>query len=309
MTDHSETPEPRTSPTRAGALYAVLAAVSAALLLFLPVLLLGVSMSVVAAVARGEGLAWQSVVGMTYAFVGIPGLLALLLLFIPYAWFRAAGRRLGTRRAIRWVGGLLVAWQAGVALLWAGEAMSGPTPAMKSDEIWYAIAFATAAVVVLISIVVAERKAVRAAIALVGGLAVALVALVVMLVAVWGTPPRIAADAQVVHVVVTRSEVRLDPATVHGGEVHFMVEGADDPAEHAGFTFVSAGYGQGDTPLPLSDAAVARLAHGDYQGTGLEGGWGSYAVFTLREGKYAFLTGPDQPGVPPHSIAVLEVLP
>lgn len=111
---------------------------------------------------------------------------------------------------------------------------------------------------------------------------------------------------------VTASEVRLDPATVHAGEVYFMVEGPDDPTEHAGFTFVSAGYGQDDMPLALSDDALARLAQGDYQGTGIEGGWGDYAKFTLLEGNYAFLIagpGGDLPGVPPRWMAVLEVLP
>lgn len=53
---------------------------------------------------------------------------------------------------------------------------------------------------------------------------------------------------------------------------------------------------------------MARLAQGDYQGTGLE----NYARFTLHEGKYAFLidvdTGPGGDLVPPQSIAVLEVL-
>jgi hypothetical protein len=309
MTNHGETPEPGTSPTRAGVVYAVLAAVTAGLLLFLPVLLLGITMSVVASVARGEGLAWQSVVAMTYAFIGIPALLALVLLFPPYALFGAAGRRLGNGRATRLVGGLLVTWHAGVALLWTGVAMSALTPATERPEVWYAVAFGIAAAVILVAIVVAEQRAVRAAVALSGGLAVALVALVVVLVSVWGTPPRIAADAQVVHVVITASEVRVDPATVHGGEVHFMVEGADGPADHVGFTFVSAGYAQDATPLPLSDAALARLARGDYQRTGMEGGWGNYATFTLLEGNYAFLTGPDQPGVPPQSMAVLEVLP
>ena len=83
MTDHSGIPEPGTSPTRAGVLYAVLAAASAGLLLFLPVLLLGITMSVVVSVMRGDIVAWQSSVGMTYVFVGIPALLSLFLLIIP----------------------------------------------------------------------------------------------------------------------------------------------------------------------------------------------------------------------------------
>lgn len=62
----------------------------------------------------------------------------------------------------------------------------------------------------------------------------------------------------------------------------------------------------------MSDDDVARLAHGDYQGTAIEGGWGSGAKLTLLEGNYTFLIpgpGGDRPGVPPMSMAVLEVLP
>jgi hypothetical protein len=290
--------------------YAVLAAVSAGVLLFLPVLLLGITLSVVASVMRGDVVAWVSSVDMTYVFVGVPALLALFLLFIPLRAVRAAGRRLGTGRAIRWAGGLLVAWNTGVAWIWAREAMSRSTPATERPESWYAVAFAIAAVVSLAATIVAEKRAVRAAVALVGGLAVALLALVAVLVAVWGSPPRIPPGAQTVHIVVTPSEVRLDPAKVHAGDVYFVVERADDPLGLAGFTFVSAGYGSQccATHLPLSDDAVDRLAQGDYQGTASEAGSGRYAKFTLLEGNYAFLTGGDQPGAPPPSIAVLKVL-
>lgn len=314
MTDHSRIPDAGATPTRAGVVYAVLAAASAGLLLFLPVLLVGITISVLAAVMRGDIVAWASSVGMTFVFVGIPALLALFLLFIPSAMVRAARRRLGTRRTIRWVGGLLVAWHAGVALVWVRAAMSASGPVTEQPVIWYAVAFAIAAVVIAVATVVAEKRAVRAAVALCGGLAVALVALVAVLVSVWGSPPRIPATAQVVQVVVTASEVRLEPATVHRGVVYFVVEAADDPAEHAGFSFVSAGPGSQccETPIPLDGDAVDRVARGDYQGTFIEGGWGDYAKLTLTEGKYAFLiagTGGDQPGVSPQSMTVLEVLP
>jgi hypothetical protein len=304
-----------TSPhTRAGVVYAVLAAASAGLLLFLPVLLLAYSFGVVAAVARGEGLAWQSSVAMTYTFIGIPAVLGLLLLFIPYALFRAADRRLGTRQAVRWVGSVLAVLSAGVALIWAWEAFSGPKPVLEGDEIWYAVAFGVAAVVTLIATVVAEKRAASAAVALAGVLAVALVGLVAVLVAAWGTPLRIPRDAQEVHIVVTDSAVPLEPATVRAGDVYFIVDEPDDPTGHAGFTFVSRGYGGHccEDPLPMSDDDVARLAQGDYQGTAMEGGWGNEAKFTLREGNYVFvIAGPggELPGVPPMSMAVLEVVP
>lgn len=314
MTDQSGRPETGTTHTRAGVVYAVLAAASAGLLLFLPVTLLGYSFYVVAAVARGEGLAWQSVVAMSYALVGIPALLSLFLLLIPYMLFLAAGRRLGTRQAVMWVGGLLVGWHAGAAAIWAWNSTSGFTRAAVGDGLWYPFAFGVAAVVILIATVVAEKRAVGAAVALVGVLAVALVGLVAVLVAVWGSPLRIPLGAQEVHIVVTESAVRLHPATVHAGDVYFVVDEPDDPTGHAGFAFVSRGYGAQccEDPLPMGDNDVARLAQGDYQGTAIEGGWGNQAKLTLREGNYVFLIagpGVDQPGVPPVSMAVLEVLP
>lgn len=313
MTDQPGTPEAVATPSRAGQVYAVLGAILAGLLLFLPVLLVGFSFYVVAAVARGEGLGWQSGVAMTYVFIGIPAFIGLVLLVIPYALFRASARRIGRRQAVRWVGGGLVVWHAGVALMWAWNAIAG-SPAGAVDAIWYALAFGLAAVVSLIATVVVERETRGAALALFGAVATGLVALVVAVAAVWGTPLRIPPDAQEVHIVVTESAVTLEPATVHAGDVYFIVDEPADPAGHAGFTFVSRGVpGQvGEDPLPLSDEEVTRIAQGDYQGTAMGGGWGGEAKFTLREGNYVFLiagAGGEVPGVPPQSMAVLEVLP
>lgn len=313
MTDPRGIPETGTARRRAGPAFALLAAGSAALLLFLPVMMLGYTISVAVSVMRGEGLAWQSVVAMSYALVGIPALLSLFLLLIPYRLFRAAGRRLGTRQAVLWVGGLLVGWHAGMAAIWAWSATSGFARAAVGEGLWYPFAFGVAAVVILIATVVAEKRAVGAAVALAGLLAVAIAGLVAVVVMGWGSGPTIPPGAQVVHIVVTE-EVQLDPATVHAGEVYFVVEEPDDRTGHAGFTFVSRGYGGHccKDPLPMSDDDVARLAHGDYQGTAIEGGWGSGAKLTLLEGNYTFLIpgpGGDRPGVPPMSMAVLEVLP
>lgn len=61
---------------------------------------------------------------MNYVFIGIPAFLGLVLLVIPYALFRASARRVGTQQAVRWVGRGLVAWHAGVALIWAWNAIS-----------------------------------------------------------------------------------------------------------------------------------------------------------------------------------------
>jgi hypothetical protein len=311
MSDQNEPLDPGTSPTRAGIISAVLAATVAALSLFLPVLLVGFTMFVVASVMRGEVVAWQGSVDLTYAFIGIPALVALILLVLTYRLFRAAARRLGTQTSIRWVGGLLVAWNAGVALTWAWQALSGSAAPLEGDAIWYAVAFGITAMVVLIASLAAAKLAAGVAIALSGALTVGLVALAVALVAVWGSPPRIPAGAQIVHIVLTASEVRLDPTTVHSGPVYFVLDGPDEPSEQASFSFVSAGYGSQcppcNAPLPLSDDGVVRLARGDYQGTGTEGGWGRYAKFPLLEGKYAFLTGGAEPSVRPQSIAVLTV--
>ena len=310
MSDQSDKPELVAAPSRAGLVYAVLAAALTGVLLFLPILLLGFSFYVVATVARGEGLGWQSVVAMNYFFIGIPAFIGLVLLVLPYALFRASARRVGTRQAVRWVGRGLVAWHAGLALIWVWNAISG-TRAGAADEIWFAIAFGLAAVVSLIATVVVEKRARGAAMALFGVVAAGLVAVVA---AVWGTPLRIPPDAQEVRIVVTETAVRLEPSTVHAGDVYFVVDEPADPTGHAGFTFVSRGEpGQeGADPLPMSDEDVVRLAQGDYQGTALGGGWGDQAKFTLREGNYVFLIagpGGDRPGVPPVSMAVLEVLP
>jgi hypothetical protein len=293
---------------------AVIAAALAGVLLFLSIQLLGYSFSVVAAVARGDGLAWQSAVAMTYLFLGIPAAVGLVLLVIPYAVFRAASRRLGSRQAVRLVGGLLALWHAGVALFTIGSASSAVTPAAAADALWYPVAFGIAALVILVGTVVADRQAKVAAVALGGALAIGLVGLVAALVAVWGTPLRIPTGAQEVHIEVTATDVRLSPTTVHAGDVYFTVDQPDDPSGHAGFTFVSRGDPglAGTDPQPMSDDDVARLAQGDYQGTALQGGWSGQAKFTLAEGNYVFLIagpGGEMPGVPPMSMAVLEVLP
>ncbi|MGH2488714.1 MAG: hypothetical protein ACRDFR_03760, partial [Candidatus Limnocylindria bacterium] len=266
MSDQPERPEPVATPSREGLIYAVLAAALAGILLFLPILLVGFSLYVVAAVARGEGLGWQSGVAMTYAFIGIPAFIGLVLLVIPYALFRASARRVGTQQAVRWVGRGLVVWHAGVALIWAWDGMSGTNPAGAGDAIWYALAFGLAAVVIWIGTIVVEKEARGAALALFGVVVAGLVGLVAVVAAVWGTPLRIPPDAQEVHIVVTESTVTLEPATVHAGDVYFIVDESADATGDAAFTFVSRGEpGQeGADPLPLSDEDVARLAEGDY---------------------------------------------
>jgi hypothetical protein len=316
ITDASATATAPSPHTRSGAGYAVLAGASAAVLLFLPTLILGFTVSVIASVLGGDVVAWVSSVGMTYTFIGVPAVAGLILLFLPYRLFRTAERRLGTRRAVRFVGGLLVVWNAAIALLWLSNAIGASASSTSRPEVWYAVAFGIAALVALIITVALDRQRVGAAVAAVAALGGAVIALVAMLVVVWDSPPRIPIDAQTVRIEVDGGEVRLDPSTVRAGDIYFVVDGATDAGGHGEFAFVSAGYGEQcppcETPLPMSDEGIARLAQGDYQGTSIEGGWSEYAKFAVLPGKYAFIvstSGGDGPGTRPDSIATLEVTP
>jgi hypothetical protein len=149
----------------------------------------------------------------------------------------------------------------------------------------------------------------------------------------------IPAGAQVVHVVATESEVSLDPSTVHAGEVYLVLDAPLDGS----ISFVERKSDAAETPGPLSDDDLARLAQGDTEGTaigGLDAGGcspeqdaedrgqmgycGNVMKVVVVEGKYAVL-GPgwtemetepsadptaDPAGFhPPQSMAVLEVLP
>lgn len=145
--------------------------------------------------------------------------------------------------------------------------------------------------------------------------------------------------AQVVHVVATEAHVRLDPATVRAGDVYLML---DEPLDGS-FTFVERKRTADESPGPLSDDDLERLAHGDTEGTmigGLDAGGcgaeqnaadrgqmgpcGNVIKVVVVAGQYAIL-GPgwamqqtepsvdptaDPAGfVAPSSMAVLKVLP
>jgi hypothetical protein len=148
----------------------------------------------------------------------------------------------------------------------------------------------------------------------------------------------IPAGAEVVHLVATESEVRLDPATVHAGDVYLVL---DEPLDGS-FAFVARMRTAAGPPGPMSDDDLERLAHGDTQGTASEsfsvgcdaaqqaesrgrlGYCGNVWKVALVAGKYAIL-GPgwteqeteasvdptaDPAGFrPPPTMAVLEVLP
>lgn len=145
--------------------------------------------------------------------------------------------------------------------------------------------------------------------------------------------------AQVVHVVATMSGVLLEPAVVRAGAVYLVL---DEPLVGS-FGFVERKRTAGETPGPLNDDDLERLARGDTEGTsigGLDAGGcgreqdaaardrmgpcGNVMKVIVAAGKYAVLgpgwveqaseasvdpTAPPSGFVPPSSMAVLEVTP
>jgi hypothetical protein len=132
--------------------------------------------------------------------------------------------------------------------------------------------------------------------------------------------------AQQVHVQVIGSEVRLDPATVPAGDVYVVL---DTPRSGVGFAQRQAT--AAETPGPLREEDIERLARGDTQGTaiggfdnlgcseeqraedrGQMGPCGNVFKVVLTPGKYAFYSGNLDGGASgegPRSIAILEVSP
>lgn len=113
-------------------------------------------------------------------------------------------------------------------------------------------------------------------------------------------------DAPELHIVVTASEVRLDPATVRAGDLYVVL---DTPGSSVGF--VQRQRSAAETPGPLSDEDLARLADGDLEGTaiggfsdagcsaqqraedrGRIGPCGNVVKVVLTAGKDAFFNGP-----------------
>ena len=99
------------------------------------------------------------------------------------------------------------------------------------------------------------------------GAEVILVGLLVGALAGCGRNSPIPPTAQVVHVVATESEVRLDPATVHAGDVYLVLEAPLDGS----FDFVALKRTAEAAPGPLGDDDLERIAHGDTEGTSMEG--------------------------------------
>jgi hypothetical protein len=194
-----------------GFVLALLAAALAALLLFLPVLLLGYTGYVLAALINGEPLAWQSSVAMTYVFVGIPAAVCLALLVVPYLFCRAASRRIGHDQSAMIIGGLLTIWHAGVAAYWAWASTEGFSHAPTGDVLWYPWAFGVAAVIITI-------LAMRSWIALLPAALVLVLGLLVSGIVRGHTA--VPSGAQQVEVEVTATAVRLSPPTVNAGDVY-----------------------------------------------------------------------------------------
>ncbi|MDQ6794747.1 MAG: hypothetical protein M3067_08035 [Chloroflexota bacterium] len=125
-------------------------------------------------------------------------------------------------------------------------------------------------------------------------------------------PISVPSGAQAVHVIATASEVRLNPATAHAGDVYLVLDGPVQNAELVERQPTAEG-----SPGPLSDQDLARLTRGDTEGTLIEdisvGCCGNVFKVVLPAGKYAIIIS--DPGgksgglVPPRSMAILQVLP
>lgn len=137
----------------------------------------------------------------------------------------------------------------------------------------------------------------------------------------------IPSGTQQVHVMVTESEARLEPAIVHAGDVYLVLDAPPDGS----FAFVEQQHTVEATPGPLGDDDLARLARGDSQGLyigglnaggcsaeqnaedrGQMGPCGNVMKVVLVEGRYAIVGGtpdadPTIGRLPP--MAVLEVVP
>lgn len=151
------------------------------------------------------------------------------------------------------------------------------------------------------------------------------IVLLALLTSACGRATPIPDGAQVVHVVITASDVRLTPQTVRPGDVYLVLDAPWDGS----FAFVERKAAADATHGPLTEDDLARLAVGDTQGTaigGLDAGGcgaeqdaedrgqmgpcGNVMLITVLEGMYAIVGGspegdPMTGRVPPR--AVLEV--
>jgi hypothetical protein len=143
-----------------------------------------------------------------------------------------------------------------------------------------------------------------------------------------GPSTQVPADAQLVHVLVTPTEVRMDPTTARAGDIYLVL---DEPTTSV--ILVKRKSTAEESPGPLTVDDLARLARGDTQGTGIEGfdtggcdpaqrsaqrglikvpgGCGNVFLVPLSPGNYAFIK--EDPAAAPQGqpvqMAVLEVVP
>ena len=141
--------------------------------------------------------------------------------------------------------------------------------------------------------------------------------LTTMLAGCWPSPITVPAGGQEVHVVVEGDKVHLEPTTVRSGDVYLIL---DNPGTNV--VLVQRKTAPEETPGPLTDEELDRIAHGDSfhtsQTSGFANGepYGNVSKLVLSPGKHAFLA--DAPEllaersggvIPPESMAVLQVLP
>jgi hypothetical protein len=138
---------------------------------------------------------------------------------------------------------------------------------------------------------------------------IAWIVLLIVTLAGCATRTAIPPGAQTVNVVATDATVRVDPTTVHAGDVFLVL---DVPQQ--GVELVSRG--GSNAPEPLSPDDLVRLAANvDSEGLALESlsvsCCGNVFKVALSAGSYAFILRDASAGVgrPPESMAVLEVSP
>ncbi len=155
-------------------------------------------------------------------------------------------------------------------------------------------------------------------------LAIGLVALVTGVLTGCRQATPIPDGAEIVHVVVSDSEVILNPDTVPAGDVYIVL----DAPMNGSLSFVER-HRAGEEPGPLTDDDLERLARGDTEGTaisgldaggcdagqraadrGKSGPCGNVMMVVVAEGQYAILggaAGGEPTDVPP--MGVLTVAP
>jgi hypothetical protein len=118
----------------------------------------------------------------------------------------------------------------------------------------------------------------------------------------------IPSGAQEVHVLATTTSVRVDPASVHAGDVYLVLD-----VPNAGVDLIESVAGANASPGPINTADLARLAQGDTQGLAMENlsvsCCGKVFKKTLVVGRYGIVPAGSEDGHPPPSIAILDVVP